>query len=848
MLGLTLRNIVMRRERAALTALAVFLGVSMICGTFVFTDTIRAAFREQFTNAARGAVVVVSSRQDVSSAISAPAPMPTSLIRRIRALPGAAAAQGQMQGVATIVGRNGKPIKSLGSQTFAISYLPPPFSGLTFVAGRRPRNSGEVAIDEATAVREHYRLGDLVPIVTGQPERKFRITGVVRYGNASLGGGPFVVFDLGTARGLYGKEGEVDLIYVAAARGTTAGTLIREIRPLLSPQLVVRTAGAQVNTDLQRISSQLSLVTGGLLAFGFIAVLIGALVIFNTFSITVTQRAQEFALLRALGATRLQVLGAVVAEAAVLGLLASLVGLAGGVGAAVVIRALFSATGHSLPSAGIVLAGRTVLIGLAVGVLVTVAAGLLPAWRATRVAPLEALRAAGIPRRARAGWRLLTPIVPASLLGIGGAAVAFAAGGSTTSGRLTASAIGAVMMVLAIVGIVPAIVGPLSRILGWPFERGGRILPRLARENAARNPARTAISASGLMIGLALVLFVTVYANGLRTSTRQIIARTVIGDFTIESQDGSSPIPAASARVAAQTPGVIAVSAMKTAPARIGRAGGVTAVGIDPTTISDVYRFDWINGSAATVANLTPGEALVERATARAADLHVGERTTVTTETGARAAVTVAGIYSDQALLRGFALPLTQFNMLFHQQQLAAVFVKLGPGADRVAAGSALNDGLRQFPGIVARSQLQLRNEAGNRVHSILLLFYALLAISMLIALLGIVNTLTLSIYERTRELGMLRAVGMTPEQVRGLIRSESAITATIGTIIGIAVGLGLAWIVTRALTEQGIVFSVPWLQVAVLLVLGLIAGVLAALPPAARAARLDVLAAIAHE
>jgi len=274
----------------------------------------------------------------------------------------------------------------------------------------------------------------------------------------------------------------------------------------------------------------------------------------------------------------------------------------------------------------------------------------------------------------------------------------------------------------------------------------------------------------------------------------------------------------------------------------------VTAVGIDPTTISDVYRFDWINGSAATVANLTPGEALVERATARAADLHVGERTTVTTETGARAAVTVAGIYSDQALLRGFALPLTQFNMLFHQQQLAAVFVKLGPGADRVAAGSALNDGLRQFPGIVARSQLQLRNEAGNRVHSILLLFYALLAISMLIALLGIVNTLTLSIYERTRELGMLRAVGMTPEQVRGLIRSESAITATIGTIIGIAVGLGLAWIVTRALTEQGIVFSVPWLQVAVLLVLGLIAGVLAALPPAARAARLDVLAAIAHE
>jgi putative ABC transport system permease protein len=850
LLGVTLRNLAVRRQRTALTALAVFVGVSMVCGTFVFTDTIRTAFRHQFANSATGAAVVISSREDVSSAISAPATIPVSLVLRIRRVHGVAAAQGQVRDVATIVGRNGKPIESLGAPTVAVSYIPPPFTGLTFVAGTRPRGSGEVAIDEATAERQHYRLGETVPIVTGQPERRFRISGIVRYGTAALGGSPLVVFDLGTARGLYGKQSEVDLVYVAATKGTAPAALVNEIRPLLPSQLVVRTTPVQVNTDLQRVSSQLSLITGGLLAFGLIAVLIGAFVIFNTFSITISRRTREFALLRALGATRGQVLAAVLAEATTVGLLASVLGLGGGLGAAAVIRALFSASGHSLPSAGLVLAGRTVLIGLAVGVLVPVLAGLLPAWRATRVAPLEALRAAQAPGRGRGrrSWARVVAIVPPLLLAAGGAVVAFALGGPTTSGRLTASAVGAVMLVLAVVAAVPAVIGRFGAVVARPLERGGSILPRLARENAARHPARTAISASGLMIGLALVLFVTVYANGLRSSTREVIARTVLGDFTIENQSGTGLVPAASARAAAQAPGAIAVSTLRTAPAQIGHGGTVNAVGIDPTTFSDVYRFDWVHGSAATIANLTVGQVLVERDTARGADLHVGEHVMVTTETGLRTSVTVAGIYRDQALLRGFALPLAQFNQLFHQEQLSAVFVKLGPGASRAAAAAALRQALRPFPGIVVRSQQQLKNEAGSRVDSLLLLFYALLAMTVLLALLGIVNTLTLSIYERTSELGMLRAIGMTPDQARGMIRAESIITGVIGTIVGIVVGLAVAWIITRALTDQGIVFAVPWLQVAVLLVLGLLAGVVAAVLPAARAARIDVLAAIAHD
>ncbi len=819
----------------------------MISGTFVFTDTINAAFRQLFTNAATGANVIVASRQDISSPISAPAAISSGLVRQIRALPGVGAAQGQVQDTATIVGRNGKAISSIGAPTLALSYVSPPFNGLTFVAGSRPSGSDEVAIDEATALHQHYRVGDLVPIVTGQPVRQFRISGIARFGNASLGGATFAVFDLGTARGLFGKVGKVNLIYVAATKGTTAGTLLKQIHPLLPPELVARTAQAQVDTDVQRISSQLSILTGGLLAFGFIAVFVGAFVIFNTFSITVAQRSSEFALLRALGATRSQVNRAVLTEAVAIGLIASLAGLAGGLGAAAAIRALFSGAGFNLPSAGLVLGARTVLVGLAVGVLVTVGAGLLPAWRATRVAPLEALREAAAPRAPRTGWRRAAAVLPAVLLGIAGLVLAFATGGST-SARLTASAAGAVMLVVAIVALVPAIVARLSRIVSWPLERGGRIIPRLARENAARSPTRTAASASGLMIGLALVLFVTVYANGLRASTNQIIDHTLLGDFTIESSNGTSLIPAASARAAALAPGVLAVSSLKEANARIGSSGSVTSIGLDPTTIGDVYRFEWINGSAATIANLMPGEAIVERDTARAANLHVGERTTVTTETGLRTTVTVAGIYRDRALLRGFALPLTQFDQIFDQEQLAAVFVKLAPGANVVAAGAAIRAGLRVFPGVVARSQKQLRDQVSGRVNSILVLFYALLAMSVLMALLGIVNTLTLSIHERTRELGMLRAVGMTPDQARSLIRDESVITAAIGTIVGIALGLALAWIITRALSDQGIVFEVPWPQVGLVLVLGLLAGVLAAIAPASRAARIDVLTAIAHQ
>jgi putative ABC transport system permease protein len=724
--------------------------------------------------------------------------------------------------------------------------VPPPFAGLTFVTGAPPAGARQVAIDEATATSQSYHVGDLVPIVTAEPVRTFRISGIVRVGGASLGGSTLAVFSLQAAQRLYSKLGRVDVIYVHGAPRSSPDAIVRETQPLLGPELLVRTAPGQVDADVQRVASQLRILTAGLLAFGFISVFVGAFVIFNTFSITVAQRMREFALLRALAASRSQVLLLVLVEAAAIGTVASIGGLFGGLAAAAGIRALFTSIGFGLPSTSLVVEPRTAIIGLLVGVLVTVIAGLVPAFRATRVAPLEAIRGSDVPAAPR-GWRMRLTTFLAGLLVLVGLIAIFTSKGSTTT-RLSVSAGGSVALLLAIIILSPRAIRRLTGIVGWPLARGGRVLARLARENAARNPGRTAVSASSLTVGLALVLFVTVYASGLRASVGRIIDHTLIGDFVIENQDGTSSIPAASARSVAAVPDVAAVSSLKSVDASLPGAPHITAAGIEPTTISQVYSFDWINGSQATLDDLTIGDAIVERDTARSAHLKVGEPVVVTSETGLKRTVVIRGIYKDQALLRGFALPRAAFDQIFHQPRLSAVFVKLAPDANRMAASAALDQALRQFPGVVARSQKQLRDEVGGRVNRILVLFYALLAMSVLMSLLGIVNTLTLSVHERTRELGLLRAIGMTPAQARGMIREESVITAAMGTLVGVVLGVFFAWVVTKALASEGVVFSLPWVQVLILIVVGLSAGVIAASPPARRAARIDVLSAIAEE
>jgi putative ABC transport system permease protein len=842
----TLRNLGARRRRAAMTALAVFLGVALVSGTYIFTDTIHSAFRELFSGTTRGTTVIVSSRQNVSSPVNAPAKTHIALASLIRALPGVAGAEGEISNVATIIGRNGKPIENTYAPTLGLSYVPPQFGRFNFVAGSPPTGPGQVAIDQATAQSQGFGVGDMVSIVTAQPAQRFRITGIARVGGASLGGATFAVFSLAEAQALYLETGRVDQIAVTAQPGWSASELITEVGTLLSPELVARGAQSQASTEAAGFADRLGILTDGLFAFGFIAIFLGGFAIFNTFSMTIAERLGEFALLRALGATRAQVLGSVLLEAGSIGLVASLLGLAGGFLAAYLIRALFGAIGLSLPSAGISLHLRTAEVGLGVGLLVTLAAAVLPAARATRVAPLQAIQTSQAPRPAR---RLTTWLRAAVALALAGGGLALALTGSgSASHRLTRSAIGSGVVVLAIIAVGPIAISRAVRLVGWPLERRGGVLGRLARENATRNSARTAATASSLMIGLAAVLFVTVYANGLRASTNRIIDRTLVADYTLESSDGTSPIPPATVQAITALPQIQGVASLTSAQGRLGRSGLVTAQGVDPTTFGQVYRFDWVQGSAPALADLVPGGVLVEQDTARSAHLSVGDRVTMTTETGLQSTVTVRGIYRDNALLQGFVLPISMFARVFHQPRIQAVFVRLMPGTSKAVAGRELTRALQAFPGIVARSTAQVKNVVAGRVSSVLALFYALLALVVGMSLLGIVNTLSLSLHERTRELGMLRALGMTPEQTRTLIRDESIITAALGAIAGVVLGVLLAWIVTLALAGDGVVFALPVVQVLGLLALGLAAGVVASVLPARRAVRLDVLAAISQE
>ena len=401
------------------------------------------------------------------------------------------------------------------------------------------------------------------------------------------------------------------------------------------------------------------------------------------------------------------------------------------------------------------------------------------------------------------------------------------------------------MLVLGLAFVLPPLVRPLVAVLGWPLERAARLPGRLARENATRNPGRTAASASALMVGLALVLFVTVFADGLRRSSRDIIERTFGGDFAFVNQDGFSPIPAATARAAAITPDVQTVSTLKAGEARLGKASGVTTTGLDPSTIADVYDIDWLDGSNKTLEKLGTDGAIVDRDTARKAGVDVGDRVPLVTEDGVRTTVRVRGIYRDNGLLSGMALPLATHDRLFGERRLEIVFVKLTPGADRAAALASLREGLAGFPDVRARSQSGLADQVSSRVDRVLALFTALLGMSVLIALLGILATLTLSIHERRWELGLVRAVGMPRAEIRRMVRFESLITAALGALLGAVLGLFLAWVATRALADEGLEFHVPWGALLLCVVLALGAGALASVLPARRAARTDPLEAL---
>jgi putative ABC transport system permease protein len=850
LIGVALRGLGQRKLRSVLTALAVLLGVAMIAGTYVLTDQMRGGFTELNRSVYGGVDVEVSPKEAFTSQFSAGKPLSERLIDEIRAVPGVAKAEGDLWASGALV-VDGELQKSTGGGgTIIGTASSEPFKPVSNVDGRMPERRGEVALLRDTADKHGLEPGDPLGIATRDGTEQVTVVGSYELGSANAGGTDLVSAPLADIQRWFDRDGEVTTINVAAEEGVAPEGLVRRVRAALPAGLEVRTGAEAADETADEISDQIGrFLTPALLAFAGAALLVGAFIIFNTFTITVAERTREFALLRTLGATRGQILGAVALEALVIGAGASLLGLLLGLGFAKFLATMFEAVGLGLPTAGAELAPRTIALSLGVGIGVTQLAALAPARRATRVPPIAALQGHLEPakRRRRAPW--VAAVV--AVLGVGMLVAGLFAGGPAAS-RLSTMAGGVVLLFVGVALSARWFVRPLAGAVGWPLERLFAEPGLLARENAMRNPGRTATTAAALMVGLGLVVFVAVFANGIKASFDKTVEQVVGADLVVRS-DTLQPIPAGAGSVVERSPDVSASTSVLIDQVRVNGKSSSSSVtdlmnGVAPANLAELYRVDWVKGDTATLGRLRGDTALVEEQFSKAHGVGVGDTYRIETPSGGTAELRVLGIYRDPQLLQGTIVPQDLFDRVSAARDPWMIFAETRDGVAVDVAKRHLAAALADIPTAAVESQSDYAEAISGQLDQFVYLLYALLAMSVVISLFGIANSLFLSIHERTREFGLLRAVGATKAQVRRMVRLESVITAVIGGLLGTATGVMFAYLVTSSLGDLGLGFDPPLRQLGIFLLLAVVVGVVAAVVPARRGARLQVLEALRAE
>ena len=852
MIGVALKGLAARKVRALLTALAVVIGVSMVSGTFILTDTMQKAFDGIFASSYAQTDAVISGEEIVAGSTSGSATVPASLLGQVRELPEVEDAGGTIAAdeanKSEIIGKDGKVIGGAGgAPTFGLAYdtEQPQFSPLKLESGAWAHGAAQVVIDAGTAEKAGYGVGDTVKVATLGQTKPYEVTGIATFGDVdSLGGATMAIFDTPTAQALLHKKGVYDGISIQAAEGTSPAELAKAVEPLVPDHLQVADAQAQAKADAEETNEGMSFIRYFFLGFGAIALFVGSFVIFNTLSITVAQRTREFATLRTLGASRKQVMRSVVLEGLVIGLLASVIGLIAGFGIYKGLDALFVAIGADMPEAGTVVATRTVIVALLVGTIVTLAASILPARRATRVPPIAAVReGAALPpsRLASHSGTLSYGVVAASIAAISAGVFLDGVG---TLGMVVLLGGGVVGLFVGIAWVAPRLVKPLARLVGWPGRRTGGIAGELASANAVRNPSRTASTAAALMIGLTLVTVVAVLGAGLRSSVEGAVTDQIKADYILDTDNGIS-FGAAEGDALAAVDGVKKASHVRTDTALVaGEESDVT--GIDPATIDSFYTFDWVRGDDRTVPAMGVDDAVVAKAYADDHDVAVGERLEIQSASGDKRTVTVRGIYDppqiDQ-MLGMVSITQEAFDDSFPQAKNRFTLLE----ADE-SAGPALEAAAQPFTDAALHTGDAFAKDYTKGFASFLNLLYVMLAFSVVVSLFGMVNTLVLSVFERTRELGMLRTIGMTRKQAKRMIRHESVITALIGAALGLPLGVFLSALVTQALSQYDVGMSIPVGMLLAFTFVAILAGIAAAVIPARRASRLDVLDALHYE
>lgn len=834
----TLRGLFAHKLRLALTALAIVLGVTFISGTFVLTDTLNSTFSTLFTSVySKIDFQVRGVAQFGNGAGATRNPLPESLLARVQGVPGVAAADGNVEGYAQFIAHDGKAISSTVG-TIGIGWDPDPqLSSLHLIAGNPPAASDDVVMDAATARSYDFSVGQRVRILGAglKSPQTFTITGIAQFGSAdNLAGQTLAAFTLPTAQRVTGETGLFNFIDVIARPGADKAAVQRSIAQVLPSDAEVVTGQTIINEDQNTVTQALSFFNTALLIFALISLFVGAFTIYNTFSIIVGQRTRELALLRVVGASRRQVLRSVLTEATIVGFVSSAIGVGLGVAAAVGLEALLSGFGTSLPAGPLTFEPRTAIVGLAVGTLVTVVSAIGPARNAVRIPPVAALTgraadgAGASPARRRLVSATALTVFGVLLLGIGLSRPVVALVGA-----------GAVCVFIGVAMLAPAVVRPLAGLIGRPLARWLGTPGQLGRQNSMRSPRRTAQTASALMVGLALVSAMAVFGASLSESATSSVDQAISADLLI-SVNGSGQLSDSVPAAVAAVPGVTAANTVYRNQFEF-RSTLATLTGVTTQNLADTVILRMTSGSAAALGQ---GGLLIDSTTATNDHLSVGDTVPVRFAYTGPATIRIGGIYQANSVIQSYLVSSAYFLAHFRAPHPGAVLVRTNgsPGVE-----TAISNALAPYLNVQVQTRAQVEQAQVSSVNQLLGLVYALLALAVLIALIGIVNTLMLSVLERTREIGLLRAVGMRRPQVRAMIRSESVILATFGAIIGIVIGtlLGLALVSSvHGITET----SVPWARLVEFLVLAALLGLVAASWPARRAARLDVLAAIAAE
>jgi putative ABC transport system permease protein len=843
MVRVTLKGVRGHLLRFLLTALAVTLGVSLVAGTYVLTDSINKTFTNLIEAGSSGVDVQVRGKAGDTEFIDGTTvrtPLPITLQDRIRAVDGVTRAVPDYQGFALLVGKDGTATRSGGAPTFGFSWFADD-PALTLVKGSGPTNSGEVAVESSTLKLSGLDVGDSTQALVGQTPRQVKITGEVKF-DAGLAGATIVLVDEKTAQQEFAPDGRVPSFTVTGSPGLSQADLRSRVAAALPPDAEAITGAAFQEETKDQIQEALGFISRFLLVFAAFALFVGGFIIANTFSMLVAQRTRELGLLRAVGASRGQVLRVVLGEAVVIGFLGAFAGLGLGLGLAAGLQALFGSFGLDI-SGGLPVLPRTIIASLLVGVVVTLVSAVLPAFRASRIAPVVALRD---DIAAPAGGVLRRGIIGGLFVALGAAVVVPAVTGDQVRWWFVLG--GAVLVLLGAIVAAPAATRPIVRLVAAPFMTFGGVVSRMSRENALRNPRRTATTATALMIGLALMAGVSVIASSMRASVADLVESQLTADYVLNG-GGAAQFPPSVSTEVAKLPDVASVAQIGVVNVKVGDkteyAIATTSKGIEDNVKSEVQ--------SGSLASLDSGQVVISESTAKDRGWKVGSEldASIGSLTGQR--LTVGAVIVDNQVLNNPALIVPR--SLYEKAVPAAmqgdflVYVKASPGADTAALRTELTNVVKPFIVVSVQDGEEFTNSQADQINQLLYIMYALLALTVIIAVLGIINTMALSVFERTREIGLLRAVGLSRRQLRRMITLESVETSVFGSILGAALGLAIGVVVQRGLVNEGLeTLSIPWLQIVLVVVGAAIAGVIAAILPARRAVRLDVLQAISTE